>query len=58
MIFKKKISDKKFKNFQPFRLRDFEILNFAPKLGSNESLLFAYSETLVRVEIDTVVREQ
>ena len=58
MIFKKKFSKKNFKNFRPIRLRDFEILNFAPKQGSNESLLSAYSETVFRIKIDTVVREQ
>ena len=39
------------------RLRDFKILNFAPKTGSNESLLLAYSKTVFRIEIGTVIRE-
>ena len=57
MIFKKKFQKKNFKNFPPIRLRDFESLNFAPKPGSNESLLLAYSKTVFRIIIDTVVRE-
>ena len=46
------------KNFRPIRLRDFEILNFAPTIGSTESLFLAYSETVFGIEIDTVIREQ
>ena len=38
MIFKKKIQKKNFKNFQPTRLRDFEILNLAPKSTLNDSV--------------------
>ena len=57
MIFRKKFSKKNFKNFRPIRLRNFKILNFAPKTGSNESLLLAYSKTVFRIEIGTVIRE-
>ena len=52
MIFRKKFSKKNFKNFRPIRLR-----NFAPKTSSNERLLLAYSKTVFRIEIGTVVRE-
>ena len=57
MIIKKKFLKKNFKNFRPIRLRDFEILNFAPKIRSNESVLLAYSEAVVGSEIGKVIRE-
>ena len=57
MIFKKKFSKKNFKNFRPIRLRDFEILNLAPKMLSNESLWREHSKIVFRIEIDSVIRE-